>query len=100
MKISLNAQSFTSVEVLVENVLNQFIEKLGLSAKRFSQKNPNERKLPSFLRSHGNNKYRVTYKNVKVRFNHDDDEFISDDQFEQWYDEYTKRNMVPSLRLV
>ncbi len=54
--------------------------------------------MPSFLRSHGNNKYRVTYKNVKVNFNHEDDEFISDEQFEQWYEEYSKKNKTPSLR--
>ena len=103
-QVDLISKNYYTIEDQLESIFDQFIENLNLSSNKFNtgkkvRRNQNDaRKLPSFLRSHGNQKYRVTYKNVKkVNFDFDD-QFIDDDEFEKWYEENAKKNAVPSLR--
>ena len=98
-EISLSKSSYHTIKDQLEYIFNQLIDNLELPVKKFKSDpfNKNDKsKLPSFLRNHGNQKYRVTYKNVKVRYNFD--EYVTDEEFKEWYEENLKQNQIPSLR--
>lgn len=98
-EIDLSKSRYHTIKDQLEYIFNQFIDNLNLPVKKFKSDpfNQNDKsKLPSFLRNHGNQKYRVTYKNVKVSYNFD--EFVTDEEFREWYEENLKQNQIPSLR--
>jgi hypothetical protein len=86
----------------IKLIFNQFIEQLALPVSKFARSNESSRLnkagLNSFMKSHTNYSYRVTYKHIK--FDQIYDEFIDDEQFAQWFAENKKKHRLPSLEYV
>ncbi len=91
-RVNLISDSVFSLDDQICQVFDEFIVHLSLPFNKFDK--PKNR--PSFIKQAGNSRYRVTYKYRNIKFNQND-EFMSDEEFEKWYSEMEKRNRVPSL---
>lgn len=96
-----NASS--SIQIIVENLFNQFIENLNIPMDKFTSTMTSSSSSSSSFKSsssesfysNNNSNFKVTYRHMN-NFDYDDD-YIDFEEFERWCNLNMNQNKIPSL---
>ncbi len=91
--------SSSSIQTIVENVFNQFIENLNIPMDKFTSTTTSSY---SSNKSSSESFYNINNNNIKVTFRHMnnfdyDDDYIDFEEFERWCNLNMNQNKIPSL---